>query len=102
MHFLQQPCPGGAGWGPGAPALCCLRTACLSTCSPGAGACGTLAAGARRWVACTSMHIYLGSALVVIGQLVEAFIVPFFTLMDNVHRENTQTQKIINGRKGRR
>jgi len=26
------------------------------------------------------MHIYLGSALVVIGQLVEVFIVPFFTL----------------------
>lgn len=51
-----------------------------------------------RWVACTSMHIYLGSALVVIGQLVEVFIVPFFTLMNNVHRENMQTQKkIING-----
>lgn len=45
-----------------------------------------------------SMHIYLGSALVVIGQLVEVVIVPFFTLMNNVHRENMQTQKkIING-----
>jgi len=34
------------------------------------------------------MHIYLGSSLVVIGKLVEVFIVPFFTLMNNVHREN--------------
>jgi len=42
------------------------------------------------------MQIYLGSSLVVKGQLVEVFIVPVFTLMNNVHRENMQTQNIIN------
>ena len=41
------------------------------------------------------MQVYLGSSLVVIGQLVEVFIVPFFILMSNVHRENMQTQKNI-------
>ena len=48
------------------------------------------------------MQIYLRSSLVVIGQLVEVFIVPFFILMSNVHRENMQTQKnIINSWKWR-
>ena len=50
--------------------------------------------GGRR--AMVTMQIYLWSSLVVIGQLVEVFIVPFFILMSNVHRENmTQTQKSI-------
>ena len=48
--------------------------------------------GGRRAL---TMQIYLGSSLVVIGQLVEVFIVPFFILMSNVHRENMQTQKNI-------
>ncbi len=42
-----------------------------------------------------TMQIYLRSSLVVIGQLVEVFIVPVFSLMGNVHRENMQTQKNI-------
>lgn len=91
------------------PAAACLTTSLSSRLRPAAwrGADGPTAAPwprrwrpglPSRWVACTSMHIYLGSALVVIGQLVEVFIVPFFTLMNNVHRENMQTQKkIING-----
>lgn len=44
--------------------------------------------GGRRAL---TMQIYLRSSLVVIGQLVEVFIVPFFILMSNVHRENMQT-----------
>lgn len=48
--------------------------------------------GGRRAL---TMQIYLRSSLVVIGQLVEVFIVPFFILMSNVHRENMQTQKNI-------
>lgn len=47
--------------------------------------------GGRRAL---TMQIYLWSSLVVIGQLV-VFIVPFFILMSNVHRENMQTQKNI-------
>lgn len=55
--------------------------------------------GGRRAL---TMQIYLRSSLVVIGQLVEVFIVPFFILMSNVHRENMQTQKnIINSWKWR-
>lgn len=54
--------------------------------------------GGRRAL---TMQIYLWSSLVVIGQLV-VFIVPFFILMSNVHRENMQTQKnIINSWKWR-
>lgn len=94
-----------------APDLSCLRLPASQPLSPHCSGLRLGWAGKRpqwprrlrprlpsRWVACTSMHIYLGSALVVIGQLVEVFIVPFFTLMNNVHRENMQTQKkIING-----
>lgn len=42
-----------------------------------------------------TMQIYLRSSLVVIGQLVEVFIVPFFILMNNVHT----TEKICRHRK---
>lgn len=89
------------------PAAACLTSSLSSPLGPAArqgradGGPSGRGAGAgppSRWAACTSMHIYLGSTLVVIGQLVEVFIVPFFTLMNNVHRENMQTQKkIING-----
>ena len=48
--------------------------------------------GGRRAL---TMQVYLGSSLVVIGQLVEVFIVPVFSLMSNVHREHMQTQKNI-------
>lgn len=48
--------------------------------------------GGRRAL---TMQIYLRSSLVFKGQLVEVFIVPFFILMNNVHRENMQTQKNI-------
>lgn len=113
---MQARVTAGGSWAPTppTPALSCLLATCLTTClssllRPAArlGAVGPDSTQwlrhrrpglASRWVACTSMHIYLGSALVVIGQLVEVFIVPFFTLMNNVHRENMQTQKkIING-----
>lgn len=101
----------GRPWGPTRPLLPAPACGCLlltSLCSllglrsPGPGPEDGLVARRRAKPlpggGVQSMHIYLGSALVVIGQLVEVVIVPFFTLMNNVHRENMQTQKkIING-----